>query len=356
MEKNDYSPNQDFCQQAQNWQTVSSEEEARNKLMDKGMSHTDKDVLDERMGQMYSCGDSYQMGTIQDNKIYVALTDDQHNQLVNKVPITAQGGVSGYFSDQATIEACKNKDGSLNNTTYNEMCQIAPFRPGGLSGDGDATYKPHIECFIINRDKLEEHYHTRDFNAAIAKCEANNQFGTGGGNQGYNPYISEMIEKGVLKHNANESFSDSVVSRSQHNNSNNLKNSIVSEENADKMYANAYMRTSDCIKNNTNHPSLEACKNGYEHNPNPIQLPTGNATEWKKGESSSDVQSSSSNSFSDKSQLDQNTSRSTTKYESCALKDLAAKDDIDKGHGEFINKNVGVDKGNNMDGKNSLKV
>lgn len=280
---NNYSPGQDYVKQAQNWQSVPTKDAMKQSLIDRGRNHSAADVKNARMGYTYSCADDYKMGTIKDNQIYVATTNDQHNQLTKGEPITAQGGVSGYFSDQATVDACKNADGSLNNTKYNDMCQIAPYREGGMAGAGDASYKPHVECFDIDRDALKKNYQTDDFNAAIAKCEANNQFGSGGGNQGFNPHLNEMIENGTLKHNPSMSYSDASLNKDGVNNANHLTDSKVPEVDYNDMMADAKDRTKDCVKNNTKHPSEEACQNGFPKNKDGIKSDTGNAEQWDKG-------------------------------------------------------------------------
>ena len=274
VEKSKYNPSQDYCKLAQNAQSVPSFDEYHQ-------SHPDipaEKVDDKRSETPYSCNDNYQMGSIQDNQIYIATTDPQHDQIAKGEHVDAHGGLSGYFSDQATIDACKNSDG-LDNTKYNEACQIAPYREDGLSGEGDAQYKPHIDCFDIDRDALYKNYGTYDFNAAISKCQANNQFGSGGGNQGYNPYISEMIDNGSLKYNPEKSYSDKSISDSSFCNPKNLNNSTVSEADYNDIMRDAQTRSQNCVNNNTPHPTEDACKNGFDKN-NAVNVDcnTGHAT------------------------------------------------------------------------------
>lgn len=272
-----YNAVDNYCNQALNYQSVPSHEQY-------GLQHPNVEPQDydiNRGQTSYSCPDNYQMGTIQDNQIYIATTNEQHTIITSNENFKDHkndvSGPSGYFSDEATVNACRLGD-SLDNTKYNEMCQISPYRNRGIDGVGDATYKPHVDCFEIDRDALRRNYGTDDFNAAIAKCEANNHFGEGGGNQGYNPHISEMIDNGTLKHLPEKSYSDASLSRCENNNPNQLINSVVPEEKADKMYADAQTRAQDCVNNNTSHPSAEACNNGFPHNANPIESNTGNAT------------------------------------------------------------------------------
>lgn len=118
--------------------------------------------------------------------------------------------MSGYFSDQATIDRCKTNDGGVDNGKYNRMTQVAPYKN---PKDNSITYKPHLDNFRIDPDRLEEVYGTRDFNAAMAKCMANNQYGEGGGNQGFNPYLAEMINNKCLVHDKGKSYSDPSTSK-----------------------------------------------------------------------------------------------------------------------------------------------
>ena len=263
-----YSPYDDYCEEARRQQSVPSREDVLNEHPD----YNDKQILAAR-GNDYSCADNYQMGTIQDNHIFIATTDSQHNQICNN---ERPEGLSGYFSDQATVDACST-NGVLDNTAYNDACQIKPYRQGGMDGTGDASYKPHVDCFRVDNNALMEHYGTTDFNAAIAKCEANNQFGSGGGNQGYNPHISEMIENGSLVHEPNKSFSDASISNSSNLNTNELNNSIVTAEDYKVIMGSAQVRQQDCIANNTPNPSAAARENGFPHNPNPIESDTCHA-------------------------------------------------------------------------------
>ena len=86
-----------------------------------------------------------------------------------------------------------------------------------------------------------------------------------------------MIDNGSLKHNESKSFTDTSLSKSYHINPNNMNNSIVSEDKADEIYANAHTRAKDCVENNTPHPSQQARNNGFEPNGNPVSSATGNA-------------------------------------------------------------------------------
>ncbi len=276
-----YDPNQDYCNDARKFQSVLDENETRDKLIDNNKSYSPNDIKADREGTLYSCPDNYKMGSIRDNQIYISATDKQHDIYASGEKFRDHKDEvncpTGYFSDQTTVDACKNGN-VLDNANYNEMCQIAPYRDGGIGGAGDATYKPHVDCFEIDRDALYKNYGTCDFNAAVSKCEANNQFGSGGGNQGYNPHIAEMIDNGTLKYNPDKSYSSKEdFCKSEHKNPNELTNSSVKENDYKDMMRDAKTRSSDCVKNNTPHPSEEARKNGFEKTQNPVEGETGNA-------------------------------------------------------------------------------
>ena len=274
MSDSHYDSTQNYCSSAEKSQSVSSYDQYHLDHPDESLEKIDQ----KRSETPYSCSDNYQMGCIQDNDIYIATTDKQHEQIVNHQPVDAQGGLSGYFSDKDTVDSCKNNN-CLDNTKYNEACQIAPYRPDGMHGEGDAAYKPHVDCLEIDRNRMQEVYGTQDFNAAISKCEANNQFGSGGGNQGYNPYVSEMIDNGSLRYNESKSYSDTSISTSKHNNPNQLTNSVVAEQDYNDMMRDAKTRSSDCVANDTPHPSPEACNNGFpKENAIHVDSNTGHGT------------------------------------------------------------------------------
>lgn len=269
-----YSINDNYCSKAENWQAVPSESEKKAELLSRGIDANPIKVKEAREETNYSCKDSYQMGTIRDRYIYVSTSNEQHEKIVNSKPLSDKDGVSGYFSDKATIDDCTKK-GVLDNGQYNRELQISPYYK-------NLTYKPHVDCFKIDSDKMEAIYGTREFRAAIAKCEANNQFGEGGGNQGFNPYLTEMINNGCLKYDKSKGFSDLSLSDKEHpewNNSQEATNSTVSKETYRRMKSDAKDRSTDCVKNNTPHPSKEVINStGYPHNSHPVEGHTGNAT------------------------------------------------------------------------------
>lgn len=298
-----YYANDDYCEKAEEYQSVPSEDQARSSLDEWG-ENTSANVERYRIDTKYSCNDSYQMGTINDDHIFVSTTDNQHRQILNGETPSADGGISGYFTDRATVDNCKNGE-VLDNGQINRELQIAPHQMSAhytlesklpanrqlnknlqldsyhATSPHIQVYKPHLDCFKINHDKLEETYGTRDFNAALAKCNENNQFGEGGGNQGFNPYLSEMMSNGCLEHDKANSFSDSSLSKLDPNMQNDrmISNSTVKQTDYRIMMNDARDRSLDCVKNNTKHPSQSVIDaTGYSHNPNPVQGMTGNAT------------------------------------------------------------------------------
>lgn len=130
-----YNPNQNYCAQAQKFQSVLNTDETKQKLIAKSQGYESKDIQDDRLKTLYSCPDNYKMASIQDDRIYISTTDNQHDQIVSGKKFDPNSELSGYFSDQATIDACKNGD-VLDNTKYNEATQIAPYRKDGIGGIG----------------------------------------------------------------------------------------------------------------------------------------------------------------------------------------------------------------------------
>lgn len=284
-----YKPTDNYCDEAKNWQSVPSHEQIKNQYPE----YSDARIYEKRQGTLFSCDDSYKMGSIQDNQIYISATSTQHNQIAESRK-SPEYKFSGYFSDEATVNACTNENGILDNGKYNEALQTAPFQEGDNEGipivEG-ATYKPHVDCFEIDRNRMYEIYGTRDFSAALSKCQANNQFGSGGGNQGYNPYINEMIDNGSLKYNSDKSFTDQSVLNKEalmHPENANIthaptgrsaENGCISQADYKDIMNDVHVRSSDCVKNNTPHPSPEACNNGFDKsNAIKVGCDTGHAT------------------------------------------------------------------------------
>ena len=85
MDEKKYSPEQDYCATAKNFQAVPSHEEYLRQRPDT----LDGKVDANRANTPYSCPDDYRMGSIQDNRIYIATTDGQHDQIAKGEHVSA---------------------------------------------------------------------------------------------------------------------------------------------------------------------------------------------------------------------------------------------------------------------------
>ena len=149
---------------------------------------------------------------------YLSVSDDTHNKIVNHhndpnnpdhfLPETGQyPGVSGFFADEESASKHFTDEGKFDSVSYGHAAQQAPYFNEQLADQCAArneTYYPdyngHLDCFRVNPEKMQEHFGTPDFHAAMSKCTENTPWGEGGANQGYNPYINEMINKGCLEY------------------------------------------------------------------------------------------------------------------------------------------------------------
>ena len=144
--------------------------------------------------------DDLQNATIQDKYIYITTYDTQHARIAagQVLDVESRTALSGYFTNESTIRRRLNADGTFDAYGLARDTCIEPFSKTGQTAD--ACDKAHLDRFYIDRDRLEELYGTRDFNAAIGKCSANNQYGSDGGDQGYNQALNELYNNGCLKY------------------------------------------------------------------------------------------------------------------------------------------------------------
>ena len=207
----------------------------------------------------YSMQDNWNPGAVKDDAIYISVTNEQHQSIVDftngKKEELGNLGL-GFFTDEATVNAAWTPDG-INNTKLNEMCQIAPFHEvDRAKGIDEYNYKPHLDRFVIDHDRLEEVYGTREFPAMVSKCLSNDANSPGGGNQGYNRLIDEMIEKRVLKHDPTNSYSredrplvlkdGTPVSLNEKG----LTNNTITKRKFESFQKRVKKRGQDCIDNN----------------------------------------------------------------------------------------------------------
>lgn len=261
-----YFPNDDYAKKSEDWQGVQLNIPEDDKYK---KTYTDRDCLENKPWQ--------------DNRLYITISEDQkalldrndqflksgHYDQKENLPNEGYPGFSGYFTDEATAsrryEGEKGYDAvALGNDLqqlpyYNEDKYLEAKLQGEKYIPG---YNHHLACFEIDRDKLEKEYGTREFMAALGKCEANNQFGAGGGNQGYNPYINELYNQGCLIYNPE-------LARTSTN---------TKCENYNEMREMAEERAKYCAENHVEVPSKEISdKYGYPHSETPVLSEPGNS-------------------------------------------------------------------------------
>lgn len=178
-----YLPTTDFVGENSKYQGVNPE------LSEKDM-----------MKVAYPGNDNLKNSTINDDFIYLSTTDRQHEKyasghLACKEDHTA---FSGYFTSETTAKSRVNDDGTFDSYGFHRDVCVSPTNFATESGE--LMDKRHLDCFYIDRARMEDIYGTRDFNAAIGKCSANNQYGSDGGDQGYNASLTELYNNGCLKY------------------------------------------------------------------------------------------------------------------------------------------------------------
>lgn len=141
----------------------------------------------------YPGTDNLQNATLNDNYIYISTHDAQHTAIERGESLSsdAHTNLSGYFTSEGTAKDHINSDGTFDSYSYHRASCVAPY---------NGVDKGHLDCFQIDRDRMEAIYGTRDFNAAIGKCNANNQYGPDGADQGYNSSLNELYNNGCLKY------------------------------------------------------------------------------------------------------------------------------------------------------------
>lgn len=152
-----------------------------------------------------------------DGDIYMSVSDATHNRIVNhhnnpndaqyNLPESGYPGTSGFFTNEETASKSFTTEGKFDSVALGHDLQQAPYYNENLAAqceENGIVYNPeyngHLDCFRVNHEKMQEHFGTTDFHAAMSKCTENSPWGNGGGDQGYNPYTNEMINKGCLEY------------------------------------------------------------------------------------------------------------------------------------------------------------
>jgi len=133
-------------------------------------------------------------------------TDPQHFPTAAMPEDGIHPGISGFFTDEKTASASFKEDGGYNSRKLMDSLQQAPYVDKSVYStaiDEGTKLVPvchnSLICLRINKEKLKELYGTEDFLAAQSVCTENSDWGDGGGMQGYNPFMNQMINEGVLE-------------------------------------------------------------------------------------------------------------------------------------------------------------
>lgn len=234
------------------------------------------DILKEQMKRgSYACKDNWENALWNDDAIYISVTNAQHQAIVDyntgKIERLEELNL-GFFTDEATLEAAKT-DGKVDNARYNEMCQVFPYYD---AKNGEISYKPHIDRFVIDRDKMEEVYGRREFPVAVSECLANDVSSAGGGNQGYSHRIQEMLELGILLPDEAGSYSrrdreQLLDGKPVVLNENDIINNTINKSQYKEIKDIADARAKDCIENDRIHPAQEVVDK-YKATGTPVHL------------------------------------------------------------------------------------
>lgn len=169
---------------------------------------------DDRLNENYTCKDQNWHTDTYNGDIYISTPNDTHNAILKrhadpeyKIPENGYPGTSGFFTDESTVSKHFTSDGTFDSVGLGHDLQQAPYHDATKAREAkinniqyNPEYNGNLDCFRVNSDKMLENYGTTDFFAAQSKCMENHAWGNGGGFQGYNPYINEMINNGSLEY------------------------------------------------------------------------------------------------------------------------------------------------------------
>ena len=167
-------------------------------LTRKSRAYQQYDPSRSQLPQAYICQDEVFDARVLDDHIFVAMSGEQYQRALNRTLPTdgRYPGLSGYFTDQATVDTVVTGNGTFDAVALGDKLQLNPYED---PVSGDYFYNDHLVCLTIDREALQANYHTTDFRAAMGKCLANDHLGQGGGNQGFNDLLNEMVNNGTLK-------------------------------------------------------------------------------------------------------------------------------------------------------------
>lgn len=227
------------------------------------------DLLEIILKSGFSCvEDDWQKVLWNDNAFFIPMSNEDHYAL--QVFFYLNGPLklnlsSARFIDVATIKKALLEENVLDNSKLNELCQINPeytFKRGG-----EYEYCPHLECFIIDRKKMDVELGTHDIFAAASTSTANDFASVGGGGRGFSDTWFDLFKKDYIFFAPSLSFSRKDVELTTafgeyiKLNENELVNNTVSKETFADMKMTADLRAVECVENGTGNPSKECIEN-----------------------------------------------------------------------------------------------
>ena len=163
--------------------------------------------------------DTFQNGIVENGQpttFYAAATNEDIENIKNH-----NSKMSGFLTDDATLNACKNENGVLDANQYAGMTQTRPWRPADAPPGAEYTYRENIAAFNVNWDKLNDPNNVDlkerlcdkqgNLKCAFGKAEENAHWGNGGGNQYYinKADFNEAVNRGIFEYDDKKTLKES---------------------------------------------------------------------------------------------------------------------------------------------------
>lgn len=240
-------------------------------LTRKSRAYQQYDPSRSQLPQAYICQDEVFDARVLDDHIFVAMSGEQYQRALNRTLLTdgRYPGLSGYFTDQATVDTVVTGNGTFDAVALGDKLQLNPYED---PVSGDYFYNDHLVCLTIDREALQANYHTTDFRAAMGKCLANDHLGQGGGNQGFNDLLNEMVNNGTLTVDQSRSLT--------------CPDSRCPEDRLTRIQNNTLMRDADCRAQlletgSVEEPRPEICRQSSFGAPaQPVEAPPFGNENW----------------------------------------------------------------------------
>lgn len=160
--------------------------------------------------------DTFQNGIIENGKpttFYAAATDKDIENIQNH-----NSNLSGFLSDESTINSCKNEHGVLDANLYADKTQTKPWRAPEASAGTDYTYRENVVALNVKWDELNKPENADlkarlcdsdgNLKVAFGQAEENTHWGAGGGNQYYinRDDFNEAVNRGVFEYDRDKAL------------------------------------------------------------------------------------------------------------------------------------------------------